>query len=292
MNVMRTWNDTMDLSAIAGLPLRLDRQRGILLAKGGLSLPTPSRRTLGDLAAVLADPAIARAEPDRVCYLLYRDVHLDSDGNRFRDHGLRYDITVLLPGRYGAEHAKTAGHFHSTSASGVPFPEVYEILHGQAAIILQWSISATPEMACLVQIAVCAAGDRLIIPPGAGHLTVNLGNEPLVMSNLVARASKNDYAPFAGARGAAVYLLAGSTAPLDFRVAPNPRHSPPATVRISSGSRWPAVWPEGPLYDSFCTQPGAFRPLIDPAADMVSLFAPWESDVGITTASAGSQDGS
>ncbi|MER3437694.1 MAG: hypothetical protein C4346_08975, partial [Chloroflexota bacterium] len=124
MHAMRTWNDTMDLAAIAGLPLRLDRQQGILLAGGELSLPAPSRRTLGDLGAVLADPAIAHAEPDRVCYLLYRDVHLDSDRSLFRDHGLRYDITVLLPGTYGTEHAKTAGHVHSTSASGVSFPEV------------------------------------------------------------------------------------------------------------------------------------------------------------------------
>ncbi|MER3486210.1 MAG: glucose-6-phosphate isomerase, partial [Chloroflexota bacterium] len=103
----------------------------------------------------------------------------------------------------GTELARTAGHVHSTSASGVSFPEVYEILHGHAAIILQWPASATPDMACLVQIAVCVAGDRIIIPSGAGHLTVNLGDEPLVMSNLVASASENDYAPFAGARGAA-----------------------------------------------------------------------------------------
>jgi glucose-6-phosphate isomerase len=113
--------------------MRLDRKLGILLAEGSLSLPAPSRRTLGDLATVLADPAIAGAEPDRVCYLLYRDVHLDSDCNAFRGHGLHYDITVLLPATYGAELAKTAGHFHSRSASGVPFPGVYEVLHAPSA---------------------------------------------------------------------------------------------------------------------------------------------------------------
>ena len=277
MRAMRTWNDVVKLSAIAGLPLWLDRKLGILLNGGGLSLPAPSRRTLGDLTAVLADPAIASAEPDRICYLLYRDVHLASDRNVFRGHELRYDITVLLPATYDAELAKTAGHFHSRSASGVPFPEVYEILYGQAAIILQWPASATPKRACLVQINVCAAGDRIIIPPGAGHLTVNLSDEPLVMSNLVASASENDYAPFAGARGAAVYLLADSTAPFGFRAVPNPRHSPPATVRISSGNRWPAGWPEAPLYAGFQAQPDAFRPLIDPETHIASLFAPWDA---------------
>ncbi len=277
MRAMRTWNDVVDLSPIAGLPLRLDRKLGILLAGGKLSLPALSRRTLGDLTGILADPAIASAELDRVCYFLYRDVHLDSDRNILRGHALRYDITVLLPATYGAELAKTAGHFHSRNASGVPFPEAYEILHGQAAIILQWPVSTTQEMAGLVQIAVGAAGDRIIIPPGAGHLTVNLGDEPLVMSNLVASASENDYAPFAGARGAAVYLLADSRAPFGFRAVPNPRHSPPATVRISAGSHWPAGWPEAPLYAGFLAQPKAFRPLIAPETHIASLFAPWDT---------------
>jgi glucose-6-phosphate isomerase len=55
---------------------------------------------------------------------------------------------------------------------------------------------------------VAGPGDRLVIPPDFGHVTVNIGTTPLVVADLVATASNNHYQGYAARQGGAVRIIA------------------------------------------------------------------------------------
>lgn len=266
-----------DLSATSGLRLLLDERTGLLHAAGDLVLGEPAVRRLGELREVLADPATA-TPPDRPCYFLYRDVRRPGDEERLAAHGLRYDLTVTLPGRYGQEPAKTAGHYHSRAPDGAGYPEIYEVLHGRAAFLLQWvDRPESPDPAVrAIWVALCDAGERIVIPPDCGHVTVNVGAEPLVVADLVAVDSANDYGSFRTAQGAAAYLLADQADELGFRITPNLRYGRTPAPRLLHGSRWRPVLTTGrPLYEAFRSDPSTVRFLLAPGPASAALHALW-----------------
>jgi len=266
-----------DLSVVSGLSLTLDEITGMLTATGSLVLPEPGVRRLSELRDVLVDPMIAETD-ERPCYFLYRDVNLPSDQALLTDHGLRYDLTVTLPGTLGPEYLKTAGHYHSRAPDGVIYPEVYEILHGRAAFVLQWVDDPAAEHPTIRAgwIAVCDPGDKIVIPPDCGHVTVNIGDEPLVVSDLVAIDSQNDYGSFRHAHGAAYYLLPDSSDPHGFQVMPNLNYgAPPAPVTLI-GSRWsPLCSDPAPVYQQMQAEPDRFAFLTSPAAWHNAMLALW-----------------
>ena len=57
-------------------------------------------------------------------------------------------------------------------------------------------------------VIVAGPGDRLVIPPDYGHVTVNIGTTPLVVADLVATASSNHYQGYANRQGGAVRIMA------------------------------------------------------------------------------------
>ena len=50
-----------------------------------------------------------------------------------------------------------------------------------------------------------SAGDKVLVPPDYGHVTVNRSNKTLKMSNFVARSFSSIYAPFKEMGGAAYF---------------------------------------------------------------------------------------
>lgn len=196
-------------------------------------LPAPHIRTLADMAEVLAEPEGAASDPGRPLYFMYRDLaRTDADRQWLEAHALRYDATVIPPGRVGEEYVKTKGHFHPVNRAGVRFPEVYEVIAGEAHFLLQtW----TADDVVLVD---GSAGDVVVIPPGYGHVTINPGDEKLVLANIVSTAFSSDYAQYIERHGAAYYELADGT------LAPNPAYDDPAPVRRAVPAAVPA----------FCTE--------------------------------------
>ena len=98
----------------------------------------PQVRTLREMQSVIFDRAWLRtADLDQPLYLMYRDCVLPQDRQLAQQLHVRYDITELLPVRLGREYNKTKGHYHSEYKPGLCYPEIYQVLEGQAHVLLQ-----------------------------------------------------------------------------------------------------------------------------------------------------------
>ncbi|MCP1716255.1 glucose-6-phosphate isomerase [Methanocalculus alkaliphilus] len=200
-------------------------------------LPEPEVRTVEDMREVLAYPACEQQGP---LYYMYRDLALtDDDHAILREGGIRYDITVITPGSVCGEFIKTKGHYHPESPGGLSYPEVYEVLSGKAHFLLQ-----SQDLTDVV-LHPATTGDKILIPPGFGHVTINPGEDPLVMANIVSRNFESDYAFFRAYRGAAYY----ETDDGQFRK--NPLYTRVADLRFHEAVDHPEVGVvrEVPLYD-------------------------------------------
>ncbi|SAI87588.1 glucose-6-phosphate isomerase, archaeal [Methanoculleus bourgensis] len=163
--------------------------------------PEAQARTIEEMQDVLADPGCTSDQP---LYFMYRDLARSDDDRRWlHDHHVRYDITVIPSRILCGEYVKTKGHYHTVNPAGVPYPEIYEVLSGTGHYLLQ------TEDASDVVMIVGSVGDKILIPPGYGHVTINPAREDLVMANLVSTEFSSNYAPYAEMRGAAYYEMEG-----------------------------------------------------------------------------------
>ncbi|MBT9172531.1 MAG: Glucose-6-phosphate isomerase [Syntrophomonadaceae bacterium] len=247
-----------DLERTSGLPLQADDKGGLLFGPG-LSSVAPDIRRRRDMLEVLFEPEAAGPEE---LYYMYRGVCRETDSTLIRQHGLRYDVTILRPGTVGSEYIKTAGHYHPIKpGTEFTYPEVYEVLHGRAHYLLQTEPDEEGVEAVLME---ATAGDKVLIPPGYGHITINPGPGWLVMSNWVAEGFASLYAPIKELGGGAYFALAGNGE--EERLVVNPRYRP--TPRISA--RRPADLPEfglvrgRPMYFAFLESPEMFAYLANP----------------------------
>lgn len=165
-------------------------------------------------------------------YWMYRHVQLMEHRMRLHSRRIRYDISVYRPGHYADELMKTHGHFHPyITGSKFSFPEFYEVLYGDAIFLLQGDCVINDDDSAIrysqcntaqcVQIE-CSAGDRIVVPPNFGHVTVNLSStEPLVTANWVCAMFNSDYSIPSGYRGFAFYHVPGDGG---YSVEENPRY--------------------------------------------------------------------
>jgi len=153
-----------------------------------------------DLKPVLAFPN--KLEKNFPAYYMFRDVyHNYEDRNTIVESSLRYDITYIPPSMIGDEYIKTFGHYHP-KVNSVSYPELYEVIEGSAIFLIQKGIERIEEV-----IAVKAKkGDKVIIPPNYGHVTINPSNKTLKTANWVSRAFSSIYEPYIKRRGACYYL--------------------------------------------------------------------------------------
>ena len=181
-------------------------------------LPVPRPRTIGEVRGVLMDPACECREP---LYFMYRDLSKTSEDRRWlRGESLRFDVTVIPSRTLCGECVKTKGHHHPANEQGVPYPEIYEVIQGRAHFLLQ------TRSADDVRLVRAGPGDRVIVPPGFGHVTVNPGEETLVMANIVSTRFESDYSVYERLGGAAYFELAGGS------LVKNPRYAAPAGIRM------------------------------------------------------------
>ena len=158
----------------------------------------PDIRWLFDMKEVIYDKSwLAKAENIEL-YYMYRDLYLsNADKDKLIDQNLRYDITIIPPRMLGVEYVKTAGHYHPIPPGGtVSYPELYEVLEGEAIYLLQ-----KQDMSDVAAVY-AAAGDKVLVPPNYGHITINRSNKILKMANLVARDFSSIYDPIRSAEEA------------------------------------------------------------------------------------------
>jgi glucose-6-phosphate isomerase, archaeal len=163
-------------------------------------IPPPLARTISEMRPVLASPSCRCDVP---LYFMYRDLaKSDMDRHWLHSHYLRFDLTVIPPRDLCGEWVKTKGHYHPKNTAGVGFPEIYEVLEGNAHYLLQSRVLDDVVMISAV------AGDIVVIPPDYGHITINpTPGETLSMVNIVSTAFVSEYADYETSRGAAYFEL-------------------------------------------------------------------------------------
>lgn len=172
---------------------------------GGKSV-NPGIRKLSEMRDVIYDIEWLKTAQDMELYYMYRDLSLGrQDHSIMLDNSLRYDITVIPPGKLGCEFIKTAGHYHPfINDTGFTYPEVYEVLKGKAHYLLQRCDGGKMKDVALIE---AVEGDKVIIPPNYGHVTINPSNKELKMANWVSRSFESLYEPYKKCGGAAYYEM-------------------------------------------------------------------------------------
>lgn len=192
----------IDLQKISGLPIKFDKTNYSLTFGEGITKVSPGVRKFEEIKIVLLDK---NATGPEILYYMYRDVHREIDGKLLKEKNLRYDITVIPPATLGKEPVKTSGHYHpNVPNSEISYPEVYEILYGSPHYILQKS---SPPYQKVEEVVVIEAspGDKVVMPPNYGHITINPGKEPVVMTNFVSDKFTSFYKPYEDFQGGAYF---------------------------------------------------------------------------------------
>lgn len=175
--------------------------RKVLPARWDGPLPEPAVRTVRDIRAVLVYPDCGVDGP---VYFMYRGVaKSEEDRQWLEDHQLRFDITVIPPCDLCGEYVKTLGHYHPEDPVGAGYPEIYEVLAGEAHYLIQ-----TRDCSDVVMIS-ARVGDVVVFPSGYGHVTINPSKKAVLeMANIVSSRFSSNYHGYEEMHGAAYYELA------------------------------------------------------------------------------------
>ncbi|MEM2138026.1 MAG: glucose-6-phosphate isomerase family protein [Candidatus Anstonellaceae archaeon] len=188
---------------------------GDSLVFDGKKAAAPTVRTFEEMRPVLADAGVqCSLQPDSPLYYMFRAV--------LSFQHIRYDITRILSADLCGEYNKTFGHIHPPSKSGASWPEVYEVLDGDAHFLLQKVSSLGVQDAILLS---AKKGERFLVPPAYGHVTINPGRKDLVLANLISGDFQSDYSMFANRKGACFYEMKGG------KIVKNPNYGKDFEVR-------------------------------------------------------------
>jgi glucose-6-phosphate isomerase len=92
---------------------------------------------------------------------MYRDGdHSGKDRSWLTRQQIRFDSTVIPPREICGEFIKTKGHFHPDNPSGTGYPEIYEVLAGEAHYLIQ-----NQDCSDVVMI-MARTGEIVDVPPG------------------------------------------------------------------------------------------------------------------------------
>ncbi len=156
----------------------------------------PRIRKFSELLKVLRYPD--KLNQDNAAYYMFRDLP------PLRDSWARFDVTVIPKWEIGGELAKTKGHYHNSPEGEPSYPEIYQVHKGKALYLLQRPGKSYSKIVDFIVVQ-AEPDDVVVIPPGYGHVTVNVGERSLVMSNIIYREVKSNYQPFEELRGAAYH---------------------------------------------------------------------------------------
>jgi glucose-6-phosphate isomerase len=195
----------------------------------------------------------------QMLYWMYRYFESITDKKKFDEVDLEYDLTVIKNGKIGEEFVKTVGHYHPlVPRQKISYPEVYEVIVGQIEYLLQ----TLPDKAGKVDVVLVQAGvgDKVVVPPGYGHISINVGNEVALSSNIQKKdlPAKVNYDFFDKHEGGAFYRT-------DKGLEPNSKYII-NSLRIVKPTEQPqmGLTKETSLYASFLKDPSKFDYLKNP----------------------------
>ena len=196
----------MNLQPESGLPILLN-ENGLLEFQPPLEPVLPSVRKIADMRDFLFDQQASFSDGENV-YYMYRGVCLTQDKEKFKKAHLRYDLTVIKPGLLGKEFSRTIGHFHPFKpGTKIRYPEIYEVIFGRALFEIQ---KMNDDFTKLTEVYLIEAnqGEKIIFPPGFGHISINATPQNLVLANWLDESFESDYRPYDKYNGPAYYLMA------------------------------------------------------------------------------------
>ncbi|WP_301664610.1 glucose-6-phosphate isomerase family protein [Methanoculleus frigidifontis] len=79
------------------------------------------------------------------------------------EQNIRFAVTVIPRGAVGGEYVTTKGHYQPLTPAGIGYPELYQVLAGEAHYLLQ-----RKDLRDIV-VATAKAGEFVRIPPGYDH---------------------------------------------------------------------------------------------------------------------------
>lgn len=174
---------------------------------------TPDIRSLSDLSEVLYDREWVRGISNFGVYYMYRGLSAnEEDQETMLNNELRYDVTIIPPKMLGMEFPKTYGHEHALVPGNrkMTYPEIYEVLEGEAYYLLQKQKFGSIEDLRIVH---AKQGEKCVIPPNYGHVTINVSGRELKMANWLERNFKSNYSIFEAMHGAGYYAISSDPAP-------------------------------------------------------------------------------
>ncbi len=221
-----------DLTDVTGLPYLFDDSTCHSIFGPEARDPLYGVRTDDQIRKVLLDEDAPLPE---IVYWMMRDTGLKDAPYRKQTHDLRYDISLFIAAMFGREHLKTSGHYHPAPPEGGPaYPEVYGVLSGKAIYLLQKvnDIEAGMEDVVVEDCLIVEGnpGDKVVMPPDYGHVTINPLPEPLVMANWVSNRFGSQYGAVEQGRGFAYYRIEGAGGPVWVR---NPRYRDVPPLRVA-----------------------------------------------------------
>lgn len=202
----------VSLGKQSGLPITFDPETLTLTFPDVVETGEVSERTFAEMKKFIREET---AQPTRESvYSVWRRVARKSDAPRMKQARLRYDLTLIPPGKFvgsmGEEFFRTAGHYHTKKPGhALPLPEVYEVLYGRAYWIIQRPDPRDPARLEEIYAIEAGPGEKAIMLPGFGHVSVNAFDGPLLMANWIDDTFEYDYGPYERFRGAGYWMVEG-----------------------------------------------------------------------------------
>lgn len=183
----------------------------------------PDIRFFHDMKDFVYDEKWFASAPNFEVYYMYRGLAKDAnDRNVMAGNNLRYDITVMPSQMLGIEFPKTIGHEHAVvPGTDLTYTEIYEVLEGEAHYLLQkfeaprayarassfQNLKDKNGRIVDIYVVITKKGEKCVIPPNYGHVTINASGKELIMANWVEANFKSDYSLFQKNRSAGYYAL-------------------------------------------------------------------------------------
>jgi len=235
----------INLSSKIGLPITLDDDNRLSYTSE-VSCEGVSERSFHDLLPVAENPNLDLSNDP--AYFMYRNIKKPADGKILQGLRIRFDLTVIPPGKIGREYIKTFGHYHPQKPETEYFyPELYYVLAGQATYLMQHKDAS--DILDDVILVRASAGEAVVMPPGYGHVTINEKDETLVMANWVEATFKSNYTEYEHLRGAAYYIENNFGQP---KIIPNPNYGNAPEIReLKSYPQYLLHLKDKPIYQYF-----------------------------------------
>jgi glucose-6-phosphate isomerase len=208
------------LKTINGVKIQCSENENKLLSiNEDISISKIIDRELDQMRSVILNDQLVYP---KLFYTEYFHLCKNEHASVFKNENIRHDITIMSGNLAGIEFMKTYGHYHEIlEGTNHAAPEVIEILHGNAIILLQKPerlVSDKPGVKTIadvldfgniteVSLFKLKPGDLFIVPPYYGHTIINQKSTALVFSTLISAKAKTIYKGIYDYKGASYYII-------------------------------------------------------------------------------------